>query len=151
MSSSAAGNRVFQIANGSFLALIALVCLLPLVNVLAVSFSSSTAAAAGIVRLWPVEFTLKSYKYAVGNQEFVRSFLVSLERLVLGVAVNMLLTIVTAYPLSKDRATFRWRGLYVWFFFLTLLFSNPVLSNSRTMSTRSRTLVFSLPFPSLVW
>jgi len=122
-----AGDRVFVLFNTAFFIVLALLCLLPIVNVLAVSFSSSTAAGAGIVTLWPVDFTLKSYQYALNKPEFLQSLVVSVERLGTGVALNMLLTIVCAYPLSKDKKTFRWRGPYLWFFFVTMVFSGGLI------------------------
>ncbi|MEI8093723.1 MAG: carbohydrate ABC transporter permease [Spirochaetales bacterium] len=106
-----------------------------MINVLAVSFSSSTAASAGIVTLWPVDFTLKSYQFALGKPEFIQSFVVSIQRLILGVAVNMLLTITCAYPLSKDKKTFRWRGPYLWFFFVTMVFSGGLIPWYMTIQT----------------
>ncbi len=133
--STATGDRIFNLVNGLFFTILALLCLLPLVNVLAVSFSSSTAASAGIVTLWPIDFTLKSYQYAVVKPEFIQSFLVSVFRLALGVSLNMLLTIVCAYPLSKDKKTFGARGVYVWFFFITLIFSGGLIPWYMTIQT----------------
>ena len=141
----------FPIVNGVILAVLALLCLLPMINVLAVSFSSSTAATAGIVKLWPVQFTLKSYQYALGKPEFVRSFVVSVVRLVVGVTINMGLTIVAAYPLSKDRRVFGWRGFYVWFFFLTLLFSGGLIPWYMTISAlRLTNTIWALVLPGAV-
>lgn len=64
------GSRIFTIINGLFLVLLALMCVLPLVNILAVSLSSNAAATAGLVKLWPVEFTLKSYEYVAKRAAF---------------------------------------------------------------------------------
>jgi len=142
---------LFSLVNGVLLAALALLCLLPMINVLAVSFSSSTAASAGIVKLWPVQFTLKSYEYALGKPEFVRSFFVSVVRLVLGVTINMALTIVAAYPLSKDKRTFKWRGVYVWFFFLTLLFSGGLIPWYMTINSLKLTnTILALVLPGAV-
>jgi putative aldouronate transport system permease protein len=127
MKKPTASSVTFTLVNCLILTILALVCILPMVNVLAVSFSSSTAATAGQVKLWPVEFTLKSYQYALGKPEFTRSFMIAVVRLLLGVSINMALTIVTAYPLSKTRRDFRWRDFYVWFFFLTMLFSGGLI------------------------
>lgn len=106
---------------------LALLCLFPLLHVLAISFSSANAAAAGNVVLWPVDFTTKAYEFAFGRPEFGRAFLVSIQRVVLGTAVNMVLTVLVAYPLSKETADFRWRTVYVWIFVLTMLFSGGLI------------------------
>jgi len=116
-----------MIANYSLLVLIAATCILPIIHVLAISFSTSAMASAGAVTLWPVQFTLKSYEYVLNKPEFVRSFLVTLERVALGTLINMLLTIMLAYPLSKEVSGFPWRTWYVWFFVLTILFSGGIV------------------------
>ncbi|MDR1438632.1 MAG: carbohydrate ABC transporter permease [Clostridiales bacterium] len=97
--------------------------LLPIINVLAVSLSSSAKAAAGIVRLWPVDFTLSSYEYALTKPQFLRSFGVSVQRVAFGLAVNMVCTVLVAYPLSKTKKELFGRNAYAWFFFFTMIFS----------------------------
>ncbi len=124
---NAFGRRAFDWANYVFLGGAALLCLLPLIHVLAVSFSASSAATAGFVKLWPVDFTLASYKYALNKPQFIDSFLVSLERVALGALINMTLTVLIAYPLSKERRQFRWRSVYAWFFVVTILFSGGLI------------------------
>lgn len=114
--------RLFLIANSVFLILMALLCFLPLLHVLAVSFSESAAVAAGQVTFWPVDFSLKSYDFIISRPEFLRSFGITVERVALGTALNMLLTIMIAYPLSKETRVFRMRTVYVWIFVFTILF-----------------------------
>jgi putative aldouronate transport system permease protein len=121
------GRRVFLILNYTFLIVLGLACLLPLINVLAISFSSSTAVNAGRVSIWPVEFNLDSYRFVVGKPEFVQSFLISIKRVLVGVPINMVLTILVAYPLSKERNVFRFRHYYVWYFIITMLFSGGLI------------------------
>ncbi|KIL40736.1 ABC transporter permease [Gordoniibacillus kamchatkensis] len=116
------GRRIFLTVNYTVLVLLACSCLLPFINVLATSLSSSPAVNAGEVSLWPVDFSLASYRYIVSNPAFVGSFGITLERVALGTAVNMLLTIMLAYPLSKDNRSFRLRTVYVWVFVFTILF-----------------------------
>ena len=82
-----ASRRLFLIFDYIFLACAALLCLLPMINVLAVSLSSSNAAAAGYVKLWPVEFTLSSYEYALGKPQFLQAFL----KVVRNILVNHML------------------------------------------------------------
>lgn len=121
------GRRLFVIVNYTFLISISLLCLLPLIHVLALSFSSSAAATAGYVKFWPVEFTTNSYQFVLKKPEFLASVWVSVQRVVLGTLVNMVLTVLLAYPLSKEVKAFRMRTLYVWIFFLTILFSGGLI------------------------
>ncbi|MDF2985532.1 MAG: ABC-type sugar transport system, permease component [Eubacterium sp.] len=118
---------VFTIINSCFLILAALLCIIPLIHILAVSFSSSSAAAAGKVVFWPVEFSLNSYMYVAKRGAFWHSMLVSAERIAIGGAVNLVLTILCAYPLSKERSEFRFRTFYAWAFFITMLFSGGLI------------------------
>ena len=93
-------SKLFSLINGIVLTLLALLCILPLVNVLAISLSSNTAVTAGKVMFLPVDFTLKSYEYVAKREAFWRAMGITLERCLLGVALNVLLCIMTAYPLS---------------------------------------------------
>lgn len=121
------GRIVFEIINYCILFILAFLCLFPLLNILAMSFSSSTAVAAGKVLLLPVEFNTYAYQYVVGKIEFWKALIRSLERVALGLPLNMLLTIILAYPLSKEATAFRMRTVYVWIFFFTMLFSGGLI------------------------
>lgn len=105
-----------------FLIVAAVLCVVPFVHVLSVSFSGRSAALAGWVGLLPVDPNLLSYKIVLRRIEFWTAMLVSLERLALAVPVSMVLTILVAYPLSKSPRSFRGRTYFVWFFFITMVF-----------------------------
>lgn len=117
----------FLIFNYIFLSLVTVVSIFPVLHVLALSFSSSTAASSGRVVLFPVEFTVKSYRFVMENAAFVRAFRVSSARVLLGVPINTLLTILVAYPLSRERQQFRARSFFVWFFMITILFGGGLI------------------------
>ncbi|WP_217594162.1 carbohydrate ABC transporter permease [Cohnella sp. GbtcB17] len=121
------GARWFAVGNYTFLVLLSLLCLFPIIHVLAISLSSSTAASAGRVTAWPVDFTFASYDYILRKPEFLRAFAITLERVALGFAMNMLLTVLCAYPLSKQTYEFRLRTVYAWFFVVTILFSGGLI------------------------
>jgi putative aldouronate transport system permease protein len=106
---------------------LAALCIFPIIHVFSISLSSSTAATAGKVIFWPVDITWESYSYVLKQPEFITSVGVTLKRLVLGVIINMLLTIITAYPLSKERRSFPWRTTYAWIFVVTILFSGGLI------------------------
>ncbi len=101
----------------------AISCIIPMINLLAVSLSSSVSVTAGEVSLWPVEFTTISYKMVLKNKGFWQSMSVSIKRIILGGIVNLLITIFCAYPLSKSSDTFPARKYYVWLIFFTMLFN----------------------------
>jgi putative aldouronate transport system permease protein len=127
--------KFFMHFNVIFMTGLALACLLPMINVLAVSFSSAASAQAGYVTFWPLNFTIQSYKYALGRPQFLTSMWVSIQRIVLGGALNMLLTILAAYPLSKDNSKFRLRTVYSWFFVVTMLVSGGLIPTFMVISS----------------
>lgn len=119
--------KMFVIFNILLFTTFSFICIVPFINILAVSFSSAGAAGSGAVKLWPVEFNLKSYEYVIQKPEFLRSLAVSFERVILGLIVNMFLTIITAYPLSKEKKDLSFRTVYVWVFVFTMLFSGGLI------------------------
>jgi putative aldouronate transport system permease protein len=115
--------RLFTYFNYALLAVIAFLCVLPLIHTLAVSFSGRAPANANLVGLIPIDFTLDAYKKTLSNQNFLNSLWISVQRTVLGTAIAMIVIFLAAYPLSKDSGIFRSRTWYSWFFVVTLLIS----------------------------
>jgi putative aldouronate transport system permease protein len=118
---------VFLIINAVVLTGMALMCLLPIVNQIAVSLSDKTAVAANEVTLFPIRFTTSAYTFIMRGSAFVRALLMSLRRVAIGVPVNLLLIVLTAYPLSKSTAQFRLRSVYAWYYLVTILFSGGLI------------------------
>ena len=122
------GSRIFTIINTLILAFLALICILPLINILAISLSSNAAATAGLVKLLPVDFTLKSYEYVAKRAAFWKSLGVTVIRCLLGVSLNVIMCVLVAYPLSKDNRKLKLRTVYTWFFFITMLINAGLIS-----------------------
>lgn len=119
--------RLFSVCNTLFLLSLTALTLFPILNVLAISFSSNSAAAAGLVTVFPVKFTTDSYKYILENPAFFRAFGVSLLRVVLGVSVSLSVNILAAYAMSQDEKLFRARKIYRWIFLVTMVFSGGMI------------------------
>lgn len=119
--------ELFNVINIIILSLLALMCIIPLIHILAVSLSSSDAAATGTVVLWPKDFSLNSYLFVAKRPQFWRAMGISLWRITLGGLVNTLLAILCAYPLSKPKGSFKYRTFYAWFFFITMLFNGGLI------------------------
>lgn len=115
--------RVFVVVNTIVLTAVGILCVLPILNVLAISFSSSAAANANQVLFWPVDFNTLSYEYVMEHAEFGRAFLISVVRVLIGLPINMALMVMTAYPLSKSKEAFPIRNGAAWFFIFAMLFS----------------------------
>ena len=117
-----AENTIFDTVVMILLVLSGLICLLPLLHVIALSLSSKGAALAGRVYLLPVELTTTAYTTLLKDNRFMQATLVSLERVLLGGAINFVLTIMTAYPLSLESRQFPARRIYIWIFVFAMLF-----------------------------
>ena len=108
------GWRVFKVLNTVALSLVGLICIVPLMHFLAVSFSDRAASVGGLVTMWPVRFTTASYDLVLKAPLFYQSLIVSAQRIVFGVALQMAVTILTAYPLSKTGRRFKGRNFMMW-------------------------------------
>lgn len=107
--------------------LLGLICLLPMMNILAISFSSSEAAAANAVGFLPVKFTTAAYEKIIGDGQFWRSFGISVLRVALALVLNMVLIVLMAYPLSKSEREFRGRNIYMGILIFAMLFSGGMI------------------------
>ena len=119
------GDKVFYIVNSTLLILIGISCLIPLLNIVSVSFSSYGAIASGFVGIWPVGFNLDSYSALMKGTPIIESFKNSLIITLVGVTFSMLFTILAAYPLS--RSYFYTRRLFTLAIVFTMLFGLPTI------------------------
>ena len=119
--------KVFLTFNYTFLAIVTIVCLLPFIYLLAISFSSNAAIAGNKVFVIPVDFTIEPYHFVLRKNEFLKSVGVSFYRIILGVPLGMLMTVLAAYPLSKNKNQFRYRSFYSWYFIVTMVFSGGMI------------------------
>ncbi len=109
------------------LVLFALFCFYPLWYTLIVSFSNNAAVSAGKVWLLPSGLNTESYKKLLADTRFFTSFGISVIRTALGCSLNMLLLVLTAYPLCLPENRFRRGKAYIWFFVANMLFSGGMI------------------------
>ncbi|WHY02786.1 carbohydrate ABC transporter permease [Neobacillus sp. DY30] len=95
------GGLVFPIINGTILILIALICFLPFVNVIASSFASTQEVVARKFILFPRTFSLDAYRYILSTPTLFKSLAVSIGVTGIGTLVSMVLTALMAYGLSR--------------------------------------------------
>jgi len=119
------GDRVFLIVVKLMLAVALVLVLLPLIYIVASSFSSPAAVNAGRVRFWPVQFSLEAYQSVLSNSEVLQGYYNSLIYAVAGTAISVTLTVAIAYPLS--RKTFYGRNVLMTLLIFTMLFSGGVI------------------------
>ena len=120
--------KIFMVFDYVFLGLLSLSCLLPLINLFAISFSARSMVDANAVSFWPKGFNTAAYEYILSNKQYFQSFGITIGRVVLGWAINLALTVLVAYPLSKDDPRmFRCRKYYTWFFLVTMVFNGGLI------------------------
>ena len=83
------------------LTIAAIICILPVINVIATAFSSAQAVESGKVSLWPVDFSLESFTLLLEGTMALRATWNSVVITVVGTVICMIMTILAAYPLSK--------------------------------------------------
>ncbi|HIX78145.1 MAG TPA: carbohydrate ABC transporter permease [Candidatus Fusicatenibacter merdavium] len=145
MRRSSLSRKIFVVCNTVFLVAVALLCLLPLVNLLAISFSGKSAANSGIVTFWPVDFTPLAYIKTFNNNNFVRSIIIALLRTSIGTILSMFIITTAGYALSKE---FRGRTALMWFFVFTMLFSGGLIPSymvNTSLGLKNNFLVYILP------
>ena len=111
--------------NYILLGLLLITILYPLVYVISASFSSGEALASGAVKLFPVEPTLLSYKTVFEYDAIWIGFVNSIIYTAAGTLVSMLLTLLAAYPLSRD--DFRGKKVLSSIFLFTMMFSGGLI------------------------
>lgn len=115
----------FNIANYTILIIVLIVVLYPIVYIVSASFSSPSAVVSGRVWLWPVEPTMKGYAAVFKYNAVMKGFSNSIFYTVVGTLLNVVLTIMAAYPLS--RKDFVGRSLLMFIFTFTILFNGGLI------------------------
>lgn len=119
------GDKTFQVINYVFLFAAAATMLFPLLQLLAISFSSPIAADSKQVFLLPVDFTTASWTHVLGNGELWKSFGITVYITVVGTILSMLVSVLTAYPLAhKD---FLLKKPIMFGIILTMIFNAPMI------------------------
>lgn len=103
------------------IAIFGLSCLLPFINVAAVSLSSKSAILRGDVTFWPVEFTTTAYEAIFKDSSMIHSLVYTVIITVVYTVFSMILTILMAYPLTKERL--RGRKFFNFLALFTMYFS----------------------------
>ena len=109
-------DRIVDYLIAGLLVMVGITALLPLVNTLAISLSEKSAVSGGMVGLIPVGFNLDAYGYILRDEKFWQAFGVSVLRVLLGGALNFVLAVLTAFPLSRSSQAFPARNVVMWLF-----------------------------------
>lgn len=104
---SSTGDKVFVILVYVLLSAVMLIVLYPLIYIVSASFSDPQAVVSGKVMLWPVDVTLRGYKAVFRNPKILTGFMNSFIYMGVGTVVNLIMTMLCAYPLSRKEFTAR--------------------------------------------
>ena len=131
------------------LLLMAAATLLPFANVLSKSVSEEWAVVAGKVGILPVGFQLETMAYVVTSSQFIHSFLISVLITVVGTVLSILVTAVTAYPLSKRQLP--GMGVIMVLFVFTMMFNGGIIPNYLLMKNLGLiNSLWSLMLPAVI-
>ena len=119
------GDRVFYIFVNIVLTLLLITVLYPLIFVLSASFSSGVAVSSGQVLLWPVELSVESYMAVFKHPEILTGYKNTIFYTVAGTFINLAMTMILAYPLSRDDLP--GRGFFTFLFAFTMWFSGGLI------------------------
>ena len=118
-------DRIFYIAVNIIMAIVLIVVLWPLIFIVSSSFSSKEAVLAGRVFLLPVDFSLEGYKAVFSTGEVLTGYRNTIFYTVVGTFLNVLLTMVGAYPLSRKDLPYR--KVLMFLFTFTMIFSGGMI------------------------
>ncbi|WP_334077335.1 carbohydrate ABC transporter permease [Paenibacillus sanfengchensis] len=114
-------DRIFDVLNVIFMAIILVITLYPFLNVLAISLNDSTDTVRGGIHIWPREFTWENYKTIFSYSSLIQGFKITIFRTVVGTLLGLVSASMLAYTLS--RPDFRSRKFVSVFLALTMYFS----------------------------
>lgn len=112
-----AGDTILNIITAIILVAVIIIVGYPLIYVISCSFSSTQALSAGKVVLWPVDFSLEAYQFVLKYKQVWIGFRNSIFYTICDVFLQMTMTILVSYPLS--RRDFQGKSIYTWIFFMS--------------------------------
>lgn len=125
--SKSIGNKIFTGFVYLVMILAGFLALAPIMNTIAISFSSSVAAGSGKVFFLPIDFSLDAYNKIFTDTQFWNAFMVSIGRVVVGVAISMTLCVLMSFPLSRSARQFKHRNVYMWILIVAMLFNGGMI------------------------
>jgi len=118
-------DKIMYAVVNSIMILVLIAVLYPLIYVVSCSFSGGEAVTSGQIILLPVDFSLEGYEMVFRYKQVWVGYGNSVIYTVVGTGLNILLTTLTAYPLSRKKLHFK--KLYVAFFMITMFFSGGII------------------------
>ncbi len=118
-------DKTFDFTMILIILIVSIACLLPMLYMLSVSLSSNYAITARLVTIWPVEFTLESYKAVLADKSIVGSMIFTIWLTVACTVLSLVMTILCAYPLTKK--SLKGRNFFLVMIVITMYFSGGMI------------------------
>ncbi len=118
-------DNIFNIVNLILLSIGFIVVLYPLIYILSSSFSSPQAVSSGRVVLWPVDLSVRGYEEVFSHAAVLTGFKNTFFYTIVGTCINMVMTVLAAYPLS--RKTLPGRRVLNFLFMFTMIFNGGLI------------------------
>ena len=125
--------KIFCALSYLFMGFLALMCLLPCLNIFSKSISNGNVVVAGEVYFWPKNIQFDTMKYIVEKTEFFTCLKNTLIVTIVGTTISMITTITTAYPLSKT--SFRGRKLFIMLYVFSMVFFGGIVPAYMVVNT----------------
>lgn len=119
------GNRLFDLGNYLLLAIIGFITIYPLWYILVVSVSSAQYINLGEISFWPKGFNVEAYKIVFSNDRIWRAYANTILYTVVGTGINVIMTAMCAYPLSRQ--DFYGRRFFTIFVTITMFVSGGMI------------------------
>lgn len=122
-----AGDRIFTVVVYLILICAGIVTLFPFLDVVFTSLTSSKELVLNAKKVLaiPIHPTLQNYAYVLSGSSIFHAYGVTIFRTVVGTLLNMVITVLTAYPLSKKFLP--GRSAIMQIFFFTMIFSGGMI------------------------
>lgn len=120
-----AKDKWFDAVNITLLMIVCAIILYPLLFVISASISNPSAVLAGDMWLWPVDISLTGYRKVLENRELMRGYANTIVYTLVGTAINLVMTVLAAYPLS--RSGFWGRNAITGIFVFTMFFGGGLI------------------------
>lgn len=118
-------DKIYYGVTGIVLVLFLIIVLYPLIYIVSASFSSAAAVTSGRVFLWPVEPGIEGYKAVFKHPNILNSYKNSFIYTVVGTCINLAMTMIAAYPLSRHDLPHK--GVFMFLFTFTMMFNGGMI------------------------
>lgn len=123
------------------------ITLYPVINTVAISFNDGTDALRGGIGLWPRQFSLKAYETLLTDEQIYTAFGISVSRTIITTILNVILTSMLAFALSRKEYVLR--GFITIVMVLTMYVNAGLIPNylliSNTLKLRGTYWVYIIP------